>query len=1082
MRYLLLLAAFVINQIDISAQLIPPCVTGNTAPSDICGAACVRCGSTTLTASTAGYLPEAALGFCETIENNVWLGFHANQSTTQVVITPQNCAQGVEAAIYTSCNSLPIACSTGGNTAFQLDFQSVAGAQYLLMVDGKNGDQCTFEVTFPSGGAPTLLPTLPISGPTSICPGASGVFTVPAVSGASHYVWDGPPGSTINGALAPVTLDASIGTTVNIGFPMTPSAGIFQICVLPVNSCNDGTLMCKTINIQSIPPTVFPNITVCPEGLPFITPWGLEVNGTGLYTENLLTPYGCDSTLRMFVFVAPPIITVLPPKFLCLGDSIQVCGQIFKNSGSYSVTCSSFLGCDSTIIFTIVMNQVGSIITHISQSDPDSLFTSCNSIELRASSFFHPTQPPIWYNALGDSIATGSTYQATSSGWYFIEVPSSQFGTAICSPLRDSVYVRLGSVDVPIFTASIDSVDCSSGYSVLSAQSNALNLSYTWSGPNQFLSNQSQISVSTPGQYSVFATDTLSLCASNDTVLIVSYANPVKVNGVVLLDMSQTCDPSLATSVGGPISLVAVNNQPSSPSVTFQTNSNGSYQVTLPSGEYDLDGVYPFDLCTPLHVSVGYCLPSVQIITQDLLINNNISCPNINVSLLPWPLRRCMDSAYKLRVQNFGTVANHAYVEVTLDTFIQFLNSTPPPTSVQGQKLIYQYGSLNNTQLKEVLIDVKVSCSAPAGYVHCTTAHAYPDSVCNAWQGPILTLSGACQGDSVSFTVTNTGIADMNNSEIFHFVTNAINDSIGQVQLQAGESQVFRFRSGGFNQFTVSQVPNYSLNQQLSVRVVGCSTNMPIITTLGNQSQHFEYIACTPNTGSFDPNDKRGFPEGAGPDGNIAQGSNLSYVIRFQNTGTDTAFTVVIKDTLSDLLNPYSIRPGASTHPYTWKIDAGNVLVFRFDQIMLPDSNINERASHGAVEFTIDQYATNSAFAEIYNSAAIYFDFNDPVITNTTKHTNGIPLPIIKTNEPTHLPRLYISPNPASQSVLVQGQNMADGLQVNYQIYNDLGQIVQQGNRLTHPLRLTVDGLPTGRYTLKLQSDDAQAVGVFVKQ
>ncbi|MEM9824801.1 MAG: T9SS type A sorting domain-containing protein, partial [Bacteroidota bacterium] len=105
-----------------------------------------------------------------------------------------------------------------------------------------------------------------------------------------------------------------------------------------------------------------------------------------------------------------------------------------------------------------------------------------------------------------------------------------------------------------------------------------------------------------------------------------------------------------------------------------------------------------------------------------------------------------------------------------------------------------------------------------------------------------------------------------------------------------------------------------------------------------------------------------------------------------QNTGTDTAFNVVIRDAISEYLNPNSIRPGASSHPYTWGIAEDDVLFFNFENIMLPDSNINEPASHGFVKFKIKQELDNLPGTLIENSAGIYFDFNAPVITNTSVH------------------------------------------------------------------------------------------------
>ena len=137
-------------------------------------------------------------------------------------------------------------------------------------------------------------------------------------------------------------------------------------------------------------------------------------------------------------------------------------------------------------------------------------------------------------------------------------------------------------------------------------------------------------------------------------------------------------------------------------------------------------------------------------------------------------------------------------------------------------------------------------------------------------------------------------------------------------------------------------------------------------------------------TGSFDPNDKQVTPSGEGDEGNITQADSLlTYQVRFQNTGTDTAFTVVILDEISDELDITSVRPGEASHPYRLNIIDGKTLEFRFENIMLPDSFVNEPASNGFVLFDI-KTKRNLPFGTVMeNTAEIFFDFNEPIITNT---------------------------------------------------------------------------------------------------
>ena len=143
--------------------------------------------------------------------------------------------------------------------------------------------------------------------------------------------------------------------------------------------------------------------------------------------------------------------------------------------------------------------------------------------------------------------------------------------------------------------------------------------------------------------------------------------------------------------------------------------------------------------------------------------------------------------------------------------------------------------------------------------------------------------------------------------------------------------------------------------------------------------------------GSYDPNDKQATPQ-LSPS-QVANGEYIDYTIRFQNTGTDTAFTVVISDTLSSDLQKGTLEMIASSHNCKTTVK-DNVIFFEFLDILLPDSNVNEPMSHGFVSFKIQPQPTVAINTTIPNKAAIYFDYNTPVITNTATTIIKIPNPV----------------------------------------------------------------------------------------
>lgn len=163
--------------------------------------------------------------------------------------------------------------------------------------------------------------------------------------------------------------------------------------------------------------------------------------------------------------------------------------------------------------------------------------------------------------------------------------------------------------------------------------------------------------------------------------------------------------------------------------------------------------------------------------------------------------------------------------------------------------------------------------------------------------------------------------------------------------------------------------------------------------------------------GSFDPNDKQGTRTLTPTQ--VANGEFIDYTVRFQNTGTDTAFTVVIADTLANNLQANTLETISASHNTRTSLK-GNIIYFEFLNILLPDSNVNEARSHGFVKFRVKPKNTLVLGNEIKNKAAIYFDYNAPVITNTVTTTIAIPTGI--TEKITN--RLEIFPNPLEGEIL----------------------------------------------------------------
>jgi Leucine-rich repeat (LRR) protein len=141
---------------------------------------------------------------------------------------------------------------------------------------------------------------------------------------------------------------------------------------------------------------------------------------------------------------------------------------------------------------------------------------------------------------------------------------------------------------------------------------------------------------------------------------------------------------------------------------------------------------------------------------------------------------------------------------------------------------------------------------------------------------------------------------------------------------------------------------------------------------------------CFTVVGSYDPNDKAVYPTTTL---DISGNKWLNYTIRFQNTGTADAENILITDTLSSLLDKSTFTLLNYSHEPFVQLYNNGVLKFNFPNIHLPDSNTNEPASHGYVQYKIRAKDSLTVGSTIDNTANIYFDFNAPVITNTTSNT-----------------------------------------------------------------------------------------------
>ncbi len=169
--------------------------------------------------------------------------------------------------------------------------------------------------------------------------------------------------------------------------------------------------------------------------------------------------------------------------------------------------------------------------------------------------------------------------------------------------------------------------------------------------------------------------------------------------------------------------------------------------------------------------------------------------------------------------------------------------------------------------------------------------------------------------------------------------------------------------------------------------------------------------------GPFDPNYKEVFPKGVGSQGYISNSDSvLDYIIHFQNLGNYYAQNVVVIDTLDADLDLTTLRPGFSNKNYTAEINENRVLKFTFNNINLYPVSWNNLLSCGLICYSIKQNPLLSSGTQIKNSADIYFDYNEPVKTNTTINT----IQILNVPYQNLENQISVYPNPAFSEIFVK--------------------------------------------------------------
>jgi uncharacterized repeat protein (TIGR01451 family) len=441
------------------------------------------------------------------------------------------------------------------------------------------------------------------------------------------------------------------------------------------------------------------------------------------------------------------------------------------------------------------------------------------------------------------------------------------------------------------------------------------------------------------------------------------------------------------------------------------SNAAGKYHLVLPLDttnaiNYDINGFNDnYQMFDPIPNCPSNNVHNVNTGTvPDTLVGYDFgyqlpSCHWLDVQLASNMRRRCTRNTTTLTYSNLGSMmASNANIIVDFPKYVVPVSSSIPWLYINDSTYQFNLGDVASGQSGTITIIDSVKCGLPGinGISQCTKATIYPVPNCPSanWNGAEIGIAGRCENGFVILDIFNKGTANMNDSIEYEVHIDSISVFSAKAMLNAGDTLHLQAIANGHSvHMYANQVAFHPTSLYASLTIESCSNDSTFVPSA--YVNHFPLAQapnskthCLPIISSFDPNDKQVFPMGFTANHIIAPGTALEYLIRFQNTGTDTAFVVTISDTLSGNLNPESFEMGAASHPYQLSMQTSangkTALRWQFNQINLPDSNVYVLGSQGFVQFRMAPKDSLPLGTTVLNDAAIYFDFNPPVITNQT--------------------------------------------------------------------------------------------------
>jgi uncharacterized repeat protein (TIGR01451 family) len=269
--------------------------------------------------------------------------------------------------------------------------------------------------------------------------------------------------------------------------------------------------------------------------------------------------------------------------------------------------------------------------------------------------------------------------------------------------------------------------------------------------------------------------------------------------------------------------------------------------------------------------------------------------------------------------------------------------------------------------------------------------------------------------------------------------------------------KVYTWNFNGLNAFETKGV-SLTMRTPISSSNIGdtlifyANITNPGITTDADSSDNKDTLVQE-LVAAYDPNDKQVSKPVVSPGTR-----KLDYQIRFQNTGNDTAYRVVVVDTLDTTLPISKIIMNSASHSYSIGAQ-NNILIWTFDNILLPDSTTDLAGSQGYIRFSAEIDPSLGVGDSVINDAQIYFDYQKPIYTNVAKtlilENIGLPEKYGERN-------LNIYPNPATEHFIIENTSNKNQ---KLKIVNTQGRFIEESIlKAGEKMEVNTEKIPNGIY------------------